>query len=282
MAERKKLAFLMLIYDEIESEILWNNYFRNIDTSKYTFFIHYKYDKPLSFFESSKIDNPVSTDYADLSLVKAQNLLLREALKDQENQKFIFLSNSCIPLKPFNHAYRYLLNNDFCFFNAAKSEHIFERNRGERLAEVFGRSNVKKASQWSVLTRPIATILSESDHILDTIFEPGKKDLADEYFYLSYLYFLQKQHQIQLYDYSAVESTTFEFWEDKVYPFSGNFTTTQPDNWDRRLKTYYDITENEIQFLVNSPCLFGRKFDGDCTVEGDQLLTRYLTEHLKL
>ena len=274
----KKLAFLFLIYDEINQEELWHKYFRKIDKAKYNVYIHYKYNKPLEYFEACKIDETVQTDYADLSLVKAQNTLLREALKDTENERFIFLSNSCVPLKKFDYIYNELFAKDLCFFNMAREGHIFENGRGDKLAKYFGKENVKKASQWSILTREIAQDLAESDDLLESLYESGKKGLADEYFYISYLYFLNKQSCIHSFHYEVVNCTTFEYWNDREYISDGEFTSTHPPEWERRLKTFYDISDKELLFLFHAPCLFGRKFSRDCTVDGQLSLLARVTK----
>ena len=95
----KKFDFLFLIYDSFENENLWYYFFNSIDINKYNIYIHYKNNIQLKYFNNYKLKNCIETKYADVSLVLAQNLLLREALKDTNNQNFIFLSNSCIPLK---------------------------------------------------------------------------------------------------------------------------------------------------------------------------------------
>jgi hypothetical protein len=279
----KKIAFLFLIYDEIANEQLWRNFFRKIDKTRYSIFIHWKYETTLRYFDAHKLKCPVATEYAEPSLVKAQNLLLREALKDPENERFVFLSNSCIPLKPFAFIYRTLISEELSYFNVAKDEHIYQIPRAQNeLAAAFGDKNVKKASQWSILTRPIAQILAESDTYLDAIFETGKKQLADEYFYISYLHFLDKLSEIRLSKYSAVDCAMFEFWQDKEYPYSGNFTSTHPDGWSRKLKTFFDISKEEINFLLGAPCFFGRKFARGCTVDGGGLLEDYVTRYYDL
>jgi len=273
----KKVAFLYLIYDEINNECLWRNYFRKVNKDRYSIYIHWKYDKKLGYLDQFRLTNTIPTEYAELSLVKAQNLLLREALKDQNNERFVFLSNSCIPLKSFDYTYNSLFLNELCYFNAAREEHVFERNRGRVLTEAFGLRNVKKASQWSILTRPMARVLSESDDVLGTCFEPGRKDLADEYFYLSYLHYLDKQQHLHISDYSTVDCSTFEFWEDKEYKFRDNFTSDHPESWDRRLKTYFDISENELAYLLNAQCYFGRKFSKNCSVNGESSIEDMIT-----
>lgn len=278
----KKIAFLFLIYDEINNERLWRNFFRKAKSEAYAIYIHWKYDKKLEYLDKFRIKNPIPTAYAEFSLVKAQNLLLREALKDHRIERFVFISNSCIPLKPFDYIYKSLFSNEHCLFNAARAEHVFERGRGQNLAKSFGQSNVRKASQWSVLTRPIAQILSTSDNVLETCFQPGIKDLADEYFYLSYLYYLNKQDHLHLAHYSAIECVTFEFWNDKKYEFRDSFTSDHPENWDRRLKTYFDITESELTYLLNAPCYFGRKFNKNCVVKGEGLIEAVISEFYNL
>ena len=105
-----KIAFLFLIYDMINHEIIWYRYFQGIHKNRYNIYIHYKTDTTLEFFNEYKIDNRkiINTKYADISIVKAQNILIKEALKDPKNTHFIFLSGSCIPLKSFNYLYDHL------------------------------------------------------------------------------------------------------------------------------------------------------------------------------
>ena len=43
--------------------------------------------------------------------------LLEEAYKDKDNYKFIFISDSCIPLYGFNYIYDFLTKNNNSFFN---------------------------------------------------------------------------------------------------------------------------------------------------------------------
>ena len=81
----KKIAFCFLIYDKINHEELWNNFLKNVDKNKYNIYIHYKTNKPLKYFEQYKLKNTVETKWCGESLVKAQNLLLEEAVKDKNN-----------------------------------------------------------------------------------------------------------------------------------------------------------------------------------------------------
>ena len=86
-----KIAFLFLIYDIINHESIWFNFFNGISKNKYSIYIHYKINDNLEFFNNYKINKTIATKYADISIVKAQNLLIKEALKDANNKHFIFL-----------------------------------------------------------------------------------------------------------------------------------------------------------------------------------------------
>ena len=112
----KKIAFCFLIYDTIHHEDLWKLFFDRVDPSKYSIYIHYKHNVPLHYFDAYKLPHCIDTTYADCSIVHAQNVLLEHALREEDNQHFIFLSQSCIPLKHFNYIYHHL-DHTVSYFN---------------------------------------------------------------------------------------------------------------------------------------------------------------------
>ena len=81
----KKIAFCFLIYDIINHEELWDLFFLNVNKDKYNIYIHYKKNVKLKYFEKYKLKNCIETKYYDVTLVLAQNLMLREAYKDVNN-----------------------------------------------------------------------------------------------------------------------------------------------------------------------------------------------------
>ena len=87
-----KLAFIFLIYSTINHESIWYNFFKNVDKTRYNIYIHYKTDVKLEYFDEYKVKNIINTKYADISIVKAQNYMLKEALIDADNTHFIFLN----------------------------------------------------------------------------------------------------------------------------------------------------------------------------------------------
>ena len=250
----KKIAFCFLIYDIINHEDLWYIYFRNINKNKYNIYIHYKTDKPLLYFEKYKIKNPIPTEYAHISLVKATNLLLTEALKDPDNSHFIFLSGSCIPLKSFYYTYNFL-NERYSYFNISTQSKCFPRQNG--LLKFIDKKFIQKASQWCILNRKHSKILITNIEYLDW-FEPYS--IPDEHAYITYLYYRGYENEIISNVNSATKSTTFIYWSYMNYKYPSDH---------QGLKNYDSISEEELRYIVSEPCLFGRKFNKECFLKYD-------------
>jgi len=263
-----KIAFLFLIYDAINHEHLWFNFFNGIAKTKYNIYIHYKMDDNLEFFNEYKIykSKTIDTRYADISIVKAQNVLLREALKDKDNKHFIFLSGSCIPLKSFKYIYNYL-DPRYSYFHIAGSEDCFPDC--EVALKYIPKEHIKKSAQWSILNRRHAELLANSTKSANaaTATTAAKDYLLwfkdtyapDELCYISYLSYiyntsLDKEIIATSYNSPPEMATTFANWEDMNYKYVS----------DRELKNYKSISEEELEHLLKSPCLFGRKFKPSC------------------
>ncbi len=248
----KKIAFLFLIYDILNLEELWRYFFLNVDKNKYSIYIHFKNNVPLKYFEQYKLQNCIKTIYADISLVLAQNLLLEEALKDKNNEHFIFLSNSCVPFKNFEFIYN-KLSIDKSYFNIMPQEQCFPRC--DSILNNTEKKNIQKSSQWCILNRKHSEIIisyANSDYIklYKNVYAP------DEICYITTLFINNLQEEIVTTLNSANNATTFTNWEGMDYEFPSS----------RGLKNYTFISEEEINHLINSNCLFGRKFNREYLV----------------
>lgn len=247
----KKLAFCFLIYDIINHEELWSNFFSNIDKSKYNIYIHYKYNVPLKYFEKYKLDKTIKTKYADMSIVKAQNLLLKKALKhDKENNLFIFLSNSCIPLKSFEHIYN-TLNENFSYFNISSHRQCFPRCNNT--LKYIDRQYIQKASQWCILNKKHASLLLKKQKDYIKWFNYSQT-VPDEHCYITFIFKNYLQNEVIATMNESVNATTFTNWEGTSYKYPSL----------HGLKNYKSITNEELIYLLNCKCLFGRKFNKEC------------------
>jgi hypothetical protein len=246
----KKIAFLFLIYDIINLEELWNSFFKNVDKNKYTIYIHFKNDVPLKFFEQYKLKNCIETIYADISLVCAQNILLEAALQDENNEHFIFLSNSCVPFKNFEFIYN-KLSIDKSYFNMAPKERCFPRC--DYLLNYIESKNIQKSAQWCILNKKHSKIiLSHCNYEYIKLYENIRA--PDESCYITTIFINNLQEELITTPNSSNNATTFINWADMDYAFPSNYG----------LKNYTFITEEELVYLINSNCLFGRKFNKEC------------------
>lgn len=263
----KKIAFLFLIYGKIDHEDIWHDFFLQDTQNRYSIYIHYKYDKKLRFLEKFKIQNCVKTLWGNISIVKAQNLLLQEAIKDDLNVHFVFLSGTCVPLKTFEYVYRFFNKNcEYSYFNMRPDKSCFPRCKNA--LNFIDIKYIKKASQWCILSRRHAEILLRSKEY----FEWFKDTVGDEHCYISYLYYLGLSDEIiKTYD-SAEKATTFTNWPGISYKY---YNSDKTDT----LKNYTSITKEELLYLVNSPCLFGRKFLAQCDLSLLKQLLNCMATH---
>lgn len=257
-----KLAFLFLIYDTIHHEELWYNFFKNIDHCKYSIYVHYKTNVALKYFEKYKLKNCIPTEYCKPSIVAAQTLLIKEALNDPLNYKFITVSQSCIPLKSFDYIYSDLTKDDMGYFNTAMD---MEQYRFDSLLENFDKSIIKKSANWFILNRELAKDMSDNIYILPK-FE--KVFCPEEHYFIMVVYLMNKTNQIhQNFDAKGPEDlTTFANWIYNDYVFRDLYNRRDLVQFRRGIKNYTSILKKELDYLLGSKCYFGRKFVWTCMV----------------
>lgn len=151
---KPRVYFLFLAVDKISNLDVWSAYFQNIAVDEYRAFVHCKEDSCKEMVKGSPI-LPVPTvgSYYCTDLVSPMNALIDHALKQDEpdvtNQadKFVFLSDSTLPAKPFSFIWSTLTmrpGSDFCVFPSTEWVDI-ETDEGLQM--------VPKSHQWVTLTR---------------------------------------------------------------------------------------------------------------------------------
>jgi len=249
----KKIAFCFLIYDIINLEELWHLFFANINPALYEIYIHYKINKPLIYFEHKKVRDCVLTKYADVSLVHAHNVMFRHALRDG-CYKMINLSQACIPFKSFHYIYDFLTKDDLGYFNMCDRRGVFPR--AVNLLRYYPPQIIQKSSEWFILNRKMCesvTIVPEK--YINIMYKPIYA--PEENFFITHLFSRGFQKDLRLTANLAEGATTFTNWGKQTYPF--NLPTDKPI-----LRNYSTISAAELDFLLNSESLFGRKFNREC------------------
>jgi len=248
----KKIAFCFLIYDEINHEELWNIFFKDVDINKYNIYIHYKINKPLLFFDKYKITNCIKTKYEDQTIPLAYNVLFRNAYThDIDNYKFVIVSGACIPFKSFDYIYTQLTNDEYGYFNVCPNNQCFPNCNS--LLNSIEKKFIAKSHNWFILNRKLVENLCfGKDYILNTLFT--KVYAPAEYFYYTFIKILNLESEIITTPNFSNDATTFTNWGDLGYKYEKN----------NGLKNYYIIDKEELLYLLNSKCLFGRKFTKQC------------------
>jgi len=266
-----KIAFLFLIYENILFEEVWYEFFKNVDPEKYVIYVHYKTQRTLQYFEHCKLKNCIPTNYVtDTSIAKAHTLLIEEALKDPLVYKTVNLSQSCIPFKSFDYVYDFLTKDENSHFNLMPMSDWSIAVTWPALAYVK-REDIHKAANWFILNRDHATCCLEHVEYFDYF-----KDVhsPEEFMFITLLkkYLPEK---MTCTNYSAECATTFTNW-------NSNWGMVYKYPVDASIKTYSNISKEELNYLIESPCLFGRKFYGDCLVEDKPLASySYYLQHIK-
>lgn len=247
----KKVAFCFLIYDIINFEEMWKVFFENVDKNKYSIYIHYKFNKPLKYFEEYKLTNCIETAYENETIPLAYNILFREAYKDENNYKFAIVSNSCIPLKSFDYIYKKLTDDNYGYFNICPQSHCFPNCLP--LTKNINPMYISKSHNWFILNRTLVENLCfDKDHILSSyytvIYAPA------EYYYYTFIRLLNLEDQIVTTPNISINATTFTNWIGMDYKYPSR----------SGLKNYNFISQEELLYLLNSESLFGRKFTVEC------------------
>ena len=254
-----KIVFLFMIYDVLEKEDLWVNFFKDVDISKYNILIHAKDNNKVNFsdefFKKFLLNKNYPTEWGTYSLVHVQNRLIEESLKDKESFKFIFLSGSHIPLHTFNFMYEFLTKNDlsyFHYFQVNKESDLFKK----RINSINNINNYSLlgwlyASQWAILNRKQAEFIINNEKEFKNIFE--KSIFPDEFAYINYFFENRLIHNIV-----NVKTTYFSF----VPSFNSKY---------RPVPHTYDLDELNFDIIksIKKNYLFMRKISNTCNFEQD-------------
>ncbi|XP_022986321.1 uncharacterized protein LOC111484100 [Cucurbita maxima] len=159
-----KIAFLFLTRSNLPLDFIWASFFKNGNQAKFSIYIHsqpgFVYDKSTtksSFFYGRQLNNSIQVLWGDSTMIEAERLLFGAALADPANQRFVLLSDSCIPLHNFSHTYRYLMSSTKSFVDSFLN--VGEGRYNPEMLPVIPREKWRKGSQWIALVRRHAEVV---------------------------------------------------------------------------------------------------------------------------
>ncbi|KAF2313795.1 hypothetical protein GH714_013460 [Hevea brasiliensis] len=116
-----KMAFMFLTHGPLPLAPLWERFFRGHE-GLYSIYVHPHPSYNDSWPESSVFygrripSQPVY--WGTGTMIDAERRLLASALLDSSNQRFVLLSESCIPLFDFKTSYDYVMNSNLSFLSS--------------------------------------------------------------------------------------------------------------------------------------------------------------------
>ncbi|KAK8261869.1 hypothetical protein V6Z12_D13G217800 [Gossypium hirsutum] len=230
------------------------NLFLQGHEGRFSVYVHASKEKPVhtSHYFMGRDIHSESVSWGKISMVDAERRLLAKALLDSDNQQFVLLSESCIPLQNFDYVYNYLMLTNVSFIDSFVDLGPHGSGRySEHMMPEVETDDFRKGSQWFSMKRQHAIIV-----------------MADSLYYTKFRYYCKMIDPVGI----AKRSVTYVDWsERKWHPksFKAEDITLK---FLKNLTTIDDIvhfTSDEKRMLtgpclwngIKRPCyLFARKF----------------------
>lgn len=186
-----KIAFMFLTPGTLPFEKLWEKFFRGHE-GRFTIYVHASREKPVhesSLFKGRDIRSD-RVSWGKISMVDAEKRLLATALEDTDNQHFVLLSDSCVPLHNFDYTYSYLMETNISFVDCFEDPGPIGTGRySEHMAPEIEENDWRKGAQWFSVKRQHALLIM-ADNLYYTKFKhycgPGMEGrrncYADEHY----------------------------------------------------------------------------------------------------
>jgi len=268
-----KIAFLFITYENHSKYNLIEKYFENIDKSKYTIYSHAKNSKNVTnpLIKNNLIKKYIDSKWGRFSIYEIMYELLRQAYKDPLNKYFLFISDSTIPIKSFNNLYTYLMNNNKSFIESMN----IPKHQTNLLFKLQEKSDIlKKASQWVCLNRKHTKILLDSYKKAFELFQTEFKTLPsikfnitipDEFVIPTILNLTLENYNDEIID----KNLTIVKWKNC------NINNIEPIIKKSSPCEYLEITDSELNTLINGHHFFIRKINKKCILNENILINLF-------
>ncbi|KAL6996384.1 hypothetical protein U1Q18_006512 [Sarracenia purpurea var. burkii] len=166
-----RIAFMFLTRGPLPLAPLWERFFDG-HSGLYSIYIHslpgYQPDfLPSSVFYQRQIPSQVA-EWGMMSVCDAERRLLANALLDISNERFVLLSEACIPLYNFSTVYHYISGSRYSFISSFDDPGPAGRGRyNGNMAPEVNLTQWRKSSQWFEISRKLAI-----DIVEDKLFYP--------------------------------------------------------------------------------------------------------------
>ena len=276
-----KIAFLFLTYNNLKRPDIWNKFFaintklanktQSIDntsvySNKFTIYNHAKEkDKVTDLLLSRRhIPEHIDTCWGCPNLVEANTLLMKAALKDPLNKKFILVSDSCAPIVTFEKLYKELIKDDKSRLNFWTENKNFERYNQIIDPPFSILEFTKHSGSGGIYNRMHSDLLVSNIDLFKTKWL--KVHCTDEHYFGNILRVLDPNFKNNLDD----RNTTFDMWQtDKISYTNLNNDDIKPDHYINIKK----MSNKAIDRLREYDFMFTRKINKDTEIDVNYILS---------
>ncbi|CAI5973423.1 unnamed protein product [Closterium sp. NIES-64] len=167
-----KIAFLFIVRGPLPLAPVWERFFKG-HQGRYS--VHVHVSTP-NFTLDDVVDSPsfkgtqvpgVRISWGGPNLIRAEKRLLAAALEDPGNQRFVLVSDKCLPIFNFTYVWDYLFATNVSFITSYESgwRWVFT------MAPTIKRHQFRKGSQWFALTRAHAALIVRDRKYYDLFVE---------------------------------------------------------------------------------------------------------------
>jgi hypothetical protein len=266
--QSSKIAFLFLTYNNLNRPDIWNK-FLDSKTNRFTIYNHAKEPANVtdSLLSKRHISENIETCWGCFGTVEANILMLKEALKDKLNKKFILVSDSCIPIVPFDDLYKELMKDDKSIIN------IFY-NQMQRYDQIikpqFSKDKfTKSAAQGLVFNRKHAELLVTSlEHYKNNW---KNMECVDEHYFCNILRELDPNFELN----NKNNKFTFDIWnKDEIWNKNENININNEIIFDTKLFASIQYMSNKaINNIRRHNFMFVRKVIKNTEIDVDYILS---------
>lgn len=166
--QKPKIAFLFIARNRLPLDVVWDAFFQGDEENKFSIYVHSrpgfllnKATTRSAYFLGHQVNNSIQVEWGEASMIQAERVLLQNALEDLHNERFVFLSDSCIPLYNLSYTYDYIMSTSTSFVDSFSDTK--EGRYNPKMHPVIPVENWRKGSQWVVLTRKHAEVVVKDD-----------------------------------------------------------------------------------------------------------------------
>ncbi|KAL5782923.1 hypothetical protein ACOSP7_007952 [Xanthoceras sorbifolium] len=255
-----KIAFMFLTPGALPFEKLWDKFFHGHD-ERFSVYVHASSEKPVHasrYFVGRDIHSD-KVAWGKISMLDAEKRLLAHALLDPDNQQFVLLSDSCVPLHNFDYVYNYLMYTNVSYIDCFEDPGPHGSGRySEHMMPEVQKKDFRKGAQWFSMKRQHAIIIM-ADHLYYSKFKlyckpnmDGRNCYADEH-YLPTLFHMIDPGGIANWSVTHVDWSEGK-WHPKVY--RAQDVTFELLKSIASVDESVHVSSNEKKKVMVQPCLW--------------------------